>query len=75
MNKRALTSGLNRLYADRVELVEKYTIIVYSKGREEDIDEFLIECSNLGFLKIIKSIQDAEEQEYCIKLLSQIILV
>lgn len=72
MNKKALISGLNRLHSDRVECVCKYTIIVYAKGKLENIDDFLRECSKAGFLEITKSVKEAENQENCIRLISRI---
>lgn len=72
MNKKLLISGLNQLYSDRVDYVDRHTILVYSGDNVKDVDLFLQECVGLGLLEIVKPIMEAEEQDNCIKLISPI---
>ena len=72
MNKKLLISGLNRLYSDRVNYVDRHTILVYSKGDDIDVGLFLQECVGLGLLEIVKPIMEAADQDNCIRLISQI---
>lgn len=70
MGKKALASGLDNLYADRVRIVERFTILTYSESTEIETQEMLEEWQSSGFIKIIKPVSECEKMEPCIELLS-----
>ena len=70
MGKEALASILDNLYADRVENVEKFTIMTYSKASDQEAQEILNEWAQAGYIEIIKPLSECEKMEPCIRLVS-----
>jgi hypothetical protein len=70
MRSDILASGLDNLYADRVDFVEKFTIMTYGRDSEEEIQKQLNAWAKAGFLRILKPLIECADMEPCVKLLS-----
>ena len=73
MRKNVLASGLDNLYADRVDCVSKFTIMTYSMtSNEDEVQAQLNEWAEAGYIEIIEPLAKCEKMEPCIKLLAWI---
>jgi hypothetical protein len=66
----ALMNVLNGLYADRVGVVEKRTILIYAGHDIELAAKCLKKWEQQGALRIIKDLYSSDEGDDCIELLS-----
>lgn len=69
-HKAVVQSGLNGLYADRVSRVSKNTLMVYAGNDLGVLKQALEEWEQRGFIRRLRDISTAADDEECVELLS-----
>jgi len=68
-----LASGLDAMYADRVDQVYKKTVMMYARTFDEkSVQEQVNNWSEAGCIEIIKPLSKCEDMDPCIRLLDWI---